>query len=165
MHVLLEKALKDVGDASRCLSWWYCRPDKALSILTLLHQLEMPEGAERKQYDLMIGVIMAVTANCYVVKKEPVKAAEFYRKAEQYRKGGRYSSVYARIALKHNLKDHYQAALESIEIGIANHRKLPVFFKLFTCFFYRWWMHPRLWRVPLMERLYARRLRNRIMEK
>ncbi len=165
MHPQLESALQNSIEASRYLAWYYCRPERALDILMPLHQLEMPEGADKKQYDAIMSCIMATTADCFVIKKEPVEAAQWYLKAAQYRSKGRYCPVYAGIVLRYNLSDHYQTAFDSINADNVSRSSLPVFFKLFDCLFCRWWMHPRLWCMPFMRRFYARRLHNRIMEK
>jgi len=94
--------------------------------------------------------------------REPIKAVEWYRKASQYRKNGRYLVIYAKTVLRHNLVDHYQSALECVEAGNANWRRLPLFFKLFSHVWWGWRLHPRLWRLPLVERNFSRRLQDRI---
>ncbi len=163
MSPVLENVVKASCEASSHLVWWRCRPEKALEILTPLHSLEIPEGVEKNQYDTVMSLVMVVTADCYVIMKEPIKAAEWYRKATQYHKGGSYSFAYAKIVLINNLSSHYQTALESMKAEDANWSELPVLIKLFACIFYRWWRHPRLWCLPFVGRTYARRLQDRII--
>ena len=161
-HPDLVNAMEGCFKASRCLKWWCNRPRKGLEIVTPFHSLKMPEGADRKKYGLVMSFVRSVTGNCHLIMKDPIKAAEWYRRAAQYHKDGRYVPIYAKTVLRHNLVDHYQAALECVEASNANWSRLPFLFKLFSHAWWGWQLHPRLWRLPFFERGLSRRLQDRI---
>ena len=162
MHPELDNAMKAAFEASRYLVWWCNRPKRALEIMTPFHSFKIPTGAEKDRYDIVMSLIMAVTGDCYLTMKEPIKAAEWHRRASQYYKGGGYPSMYAKVVLQYNLSDHYQAALECMEAKNANWRKQPFLVKLLSHFLSGWWLHPHQWRLLLTERGFSRRLRHRI---
>ena len=162
MYPVLDNAMKDVFEASRYLVWWRNRPEKALEIVTPLHSLEMPEGVETDKYDRVMSFVMAVTGDCYVTMKEPVRAAEWYRKAANHNKCGGYPSLYADIVLKHHLSSHYRMALECMEANDANWKKQSILVKLLSHLISRWWLHPQIWRLLLIKHSLFRRLQDRI---
>jgi hypothetical protein len=162
MHPELDRAMKSVLEASRNLAWWRNRPAKALEIITPFHNLAMPAGVDRGKYEIVMGLVMAVTGDCCFAMKEPLKAAQWYQRATQYRKGGPFAPRYADLVLRHDLSDHYQSSLECLEASRASWSRQPLWVKILSHLLSKWWLHPHQWRLALIGHTLRRRLQERI---
>ncbi len=158
----LDNALVGSVGASRCLRWYRNHPEKALEMVTEFHDLKLPEGADKRRYNLAMSFIFSTTGNCYLVMKQPAEAVKWYRKAAQYSKGGRYSPLYARTVLRHRLSEHYQTALECAKASSEELRRLPFVLKVFSYACWGWQLHPRLWRFMPTEGSLPTRIQDRI---
>ena len=158
----LDNALTGCLRASRHLRWYCTRPKKALEIVTGFHDLKMPKGAEKRRYDLAMSFIFSTTGNCYLIMKQPAEAANWYCKAAQYHKSGRYLPLYARTVLRHKLSEHYQTTLECMKASSEEFKRLPFILKIFSYVCWGWQLHPRLWRFMLTEGRLSSQIQNLI---
>ena len=158
----LADALRTVIAASRYLKWWRNNPQRALAMVELFQELQIPEAASLEHYKTVMSLVFAVTADCYLKMKEPVQAAAWYRKAADHSKRGGFPFIYADTVLKHNLADHYRIALECVETAQADWRRRPIWQRVAAHLLSAWWLHPELWRIRFVERRFAHMLRERI---
>lgn len=154
--------LETVVAASKRLSWWRHDPDAALAMLVPYHDLEYSEAHNREQYDRVMSLVYAVTADCYLTKRQPQLAADWYSLAAEHHKHGGYPYLYADAVIRYNLTEHYATALACIEAASEQWRQHSMVVRLLCHLGSKWWLHPYQWRLQFTQHRFASILRSRL---
>ncbi len=161
----VDEAMRQVYAADAHLRWWRRRPQRALALLEPLRDLRRPEDpAALRSYDVVMGMICALTADCHRELGDHEEAARWYRRAAESPEFTGFAPFYADMVLRHEMSGEYEFALECLERARAKWREYPLLLKVFGYVISGWWFDPEGWRLIFTEHRMPGRLRARMRE-
>ncbi len=174
--VKAEDALLAALRANDHLSGLWQRPRRALEIIRPYADCEeyatgeqvKPEERE-KLLRVIRSIVCAVTADCYREMGEVRTAADWYRRAGESWKVGGFPAIYADMALRHGLDDHYEPALDYLRHSHADWKAKPLLDRVYWHVVSGWWLKPwdyrAAWRTILRQSTLLVRLEARVRRK
>ena len=162
--ITLQEALRVAVEASRFLVGVSRDPSRALSMIEPFSELEELTCGSAHQIQLSRSIVCAVVADCHNALGDFHTAANWYRRASGYWQKGGYPASYADLAIRHQLVDHYQTALECMRANRADWQSRPLCSRIYSHIISRWWMYPSQWSLILHERSLIPKLESLIAE-
>ena len=151
-------------------------PEGALEIIRPYADCEAYAAGERfgpknvdRRLRIVRSLVCANVADCHRELGDVRTAAEWYRRAGQSLKEGGCPALYADMALRHELDDHYEVALDYLRHSLAVWQAKPLLVRLFWHVVSGWWLHPwdyrSLWRTIFRQRALVAELEARVAER
>ncbi len=108
------KAIRTVFRAANVLDARKPDPPRALEILSPYLDLDPIEGVPAEKSDNLLHLICSIAGDAHREANEHALAADWYRRASEYRRDGGYINFYVDTVIEHRLETHYVHALECL---------------------------------------------------
>jgi tetratricopeptide (TPR) repeat protein len=105
------KAIRTVFRAANVLDARKPNPSRALEILSPYLGLEPIEGVPAEKSDNLLHLICSIAGDAHREANEYALAADWYRRASDFRRDGGYINFYVDTVIEHRLDSHYEHAL------------------------------------------------------
>ncbi|MFI4859795.1 MAG: hypothetical protein ACIAXF_03835 [Phycisphaerales bacterium JB063] len=120
------KAIRTVFRAAKVLEARKPDPSRALEILTPYLGLEPIDGVPADRSDNVLHLICSVAGDAHREANQPALAADWYRRASEFRRDGGYINLYVDTVIEHRLETHYTHALACLRNSRQAWSKTPI---------------------------------------
>jgi hypothetical protein len=138
-----DEPLLEVQRAFNAVHWLYSlgsewTPDECREVLDrmspFLDRPNLDGSKSRTVSNNLLMLIWSAVGDAHLELGQIAASADAYRHACEFRPSCAYGDFYADITLKHNLSEHYQPALRSLEVGVEEWAKYGRELRVFAQF-------------------------------